>query len=125
MIVLRIFRLNGIETRRITPPEGGMWELGNFEGDNIYINGTIMAPFDEQFHFIFTTEPGIIWPFSERCDPPIPWDPNSEDPGRQFWESREGWISSYTQPFLIDYIKVYQDEYQRKEKVVSKWHPLK
>jgi hypothetical protein len=33
--VLLILRLDGIETRRIIPPEGGMWELGGFEGDNI------------------------------------------------------------------------------------------
>ena len=111
-----IFRLDGIETRRITPPEGGMWEFGGFEGDNIYKDGNIMAPFDQDFHFILSTAPGVVWPFSSKCDPPIPWDPESEDPGKQFWEAREEWISSFTQPFLIDYIKVFQDDYQRKEK---------
>ena len=105
-------RLDGEETRRITPPEGGMWELGGFEGDNIYEDGNVMAPFDQEFHFILSTAPGVTWPFSN-CDPPMPWDPNSEDPGRQFWESRDDWISSFNQPFLIDYIRVYQDDYQR------------
>ena len=46
MIILILVRLNGNETWQITPPESGMWELGDFEDDNIYENGTIMAPFD-------------------------------------------------------------------------------
>ena len=28
------------------PPAGGFWELGGFEGENIWSNGTRMAPFD-------------------------------------------------------------------------------
>ena len=108
-----IFRLDGEETRRITPPKGGMWELGNFKGENIYADGGLMAPFDQEFHFILSTAPGVVWPFEPNCNPPMPWDPNSSDPGKQFWEAREEWISSFTQPFLIDYIKVFQDKYQR------------
>ena len=90
-----------------------MWEYGGFEGDNIYENGTRMAPFDKEFYFILSSAPGIRWPFGDKCEPPRPWNPDSEDPGKQFWESREDWIKSFTQPFLIDYVKVYQDEYQR------------
>ena len=110
------FRLDGEETRRITPPEGGMWELGNFTGPNIYEDGTIMAPFDEEFYFILSTAPGVMWPWSDNCDPLHPWDPESEDPGRQLWEARETWLPTFQQPFMIDYIKVYQDEYQRSGK---------
>jgi hypothetical protein len=74
-----------------------------------------MAPFDQDFHFIISTAPGVSWTFSSRCDPLRPWDPESEDPGKQLWEAKEEWISYFTQPFLIDYIRVFQDDYQRKE----------
>ena len=93
-----------------------MWELGGFEGKNIYQDGNIMAPFDEEFYFILETAPGVNWPFSASCIPSRPWDPNSEDPAKQFWEAREEWISSWAQPFLIDYVRVYQDENQRMKK---------
>ena len=106
--------MNAKETWRITPPEGGMWEMGHFEGNNIYENGTRMAPFDEEFYFIISTMPGAPWPFQENCEPHRPWNPDSEDPGKQFWETREEWMPSFTQPLMIDYIKVYQDKYQRK-----------
>jgi len=116
------FILDGNETRRIAPGEGGMWEYGmengGFEGDNIYKNGTIMAPFDQDFYIIISTDPGRYWPYTTTTDPPTPWDPNSEDPCRQFWEARDSWLSSFTQPYLIDYVKVYQDAYQRKQKYV-------
>lgn len=38
----------------VSPPEGGFWEMGNFEGENIWRNGTRMAPFDQPviFHSI-------------------------------------------------------------------------
>ena len=71
-----------------------------------------MAPFDEEFYFIFSTAPGVMWPWASWCEPRNPWDPESNDPGRQFWEARETWMPSFKQPFMIDYVKVYQDEYQ-------------
>jgi len=33
----------------VDPPAGGFWELGSpFEGENPWINGTQMAPFDQK-----------------------------------------------------------------------------
>lgn len=31
----------------VSPPAGGFWEMGGFEGENIWSNGTRMAPFDQ------------------------------------------------------------------------------
>jgi beta-glucanase (GH16 family) len=30
------------------PPPGGFWELGGFEGENLWISGTNLAPFDKR-----------------------------------------------------------------------------
>lgn len=29
------------------PPPGGFWELGGFNGQNLWNSGTVMAPFDQ------------------------------------------------------------------------------
>jgi hypothetical protein len=33
---------------RLFPPPGGFWELGGFEGENLWISGTNLAPFDQR-----------------------------------------------------------------------------
>lgn len=30
------------------PPAGGFWELGGFDGENLWSSGTILAPFDQR-----------------------------------------------------------------------------
>jgi hypothetical protein len=30
------------------PPAGGFWELGGFEGENLWISGSNLAPFDQR-----------------------------------------------------------------------------
>ena len=33
---------------QVYPPAGGFWEMGGFQGDNLWQNGTNMAPFDQR-----------------------------------------------------------------------------
>jgi hypothetical protein len=35
------------------PPAGGFWELGGFQGQNLWSGGTVMAPFDQKVYFFF------------------------------------------------------------------------
>ena len=42
------FTVDGEEIGRVTPPQGGFWEYGNFTGDNLWENGEHMAPFDQE-----------------------------------------------------------------------------
>jgi hypothetical protein len=35
------------------PPAGGFWELGGFNGQNLWSAGTVMAPFDQQVLITF------------------------------------------------------------------------
>ena len=30
------------------PPPGGFWELGGFQGENLWISGSNLAPFDQR-----------------------------------------------------------------------------
>ena len=41
------FSIDGHEIGAVYPPEGGFWELGGFNGHNIWEHGTKMAPFDQ------------------------------------------------------------------------------
>lgn len=42
------FKVDGEEHGSVYPPEGGFWELGGFQGQNPWAEGTKMAPFDEK-----------------------------------------------------------------------------
>ncbi len=42
------FTLDGELTGEVYPPDGGFWELGGFSGNNIWENGSKMAPFDKE-----------------------------------------------------------------------------
>lgn len=35
---------------KIVLPPGGFWELGQFQGANPWVNGTHMAPFDQEVY---------------------------------------------------------------------------
>lgn len=41
------FCVDGREIGKV-PVENGMWARGKFQGDDIWANGTKMAPFDEE-----------------------------------------------------------------------------
>jgi len=41
------FTVNGNEVGTVTPPNGGFWQMGGFQGNNIWANGAKTAPFDK------------------------------------------------------------------------------
>jgi len=103
------FLFDGVETYRLTAPgqPGGLWDMAGFQGENIYQEGGPMAPWDQEFHFIISFSSGT-WPFYDHCDPPAPWGHDSQDKKREFWHRREDWLPQWEQPFMIDYIRVFQ-----------------
>ena len=42
------FYVDGEETGSLYPPEEGFWELGGFQGQNLWAGGEKMAPFDQE-----------------------------------------------------------------------------
>lgn len=46
------FFVDSIEIGVIAVEDGGFWKMGQFYGNNIWANGTKMAPFDEEVRYI-------------------------------------------------------------------------
>ncbi|XP_057370125.1 beta-1,3-glucan-binding protein-like isoform X1 [Daphnia carinata] len=103
----------------VYPPAGGFWKLGGSSGTNIWQNGTIMAPFDKQFHFIFKVAAGGDY-FPDRClnyndqgeVTPKPWSTADTVQMKPFWEARNQWYPTWTRNpedshMLVDYIRVW------------------
>ena len=86
--------------------------MAGYSGENIYRGGTALAPFDREFYFILSAQSGG-WPFNDYCEPAPPWRGNSETKRREFWEARDQWLHTWSQPFSIDYIRVYQSIQQK------------
>jgi len=101
----------------VTPPQGGFWELGEFQGDNIWANGEKMAPFDQEFYFILNLAVGGNY-FPDGCsngdNGEKPWV-GGFVPGsmKSFWEARGDWMKTWNNlqdedsALKIDYIKVW------------------
>ncbi len=111
------FSVDGVQIGSVSPPEGGFWELGGFPGDNIWADGTQMAPFDQDFHFLLNVAVGGNF-FPDGCDNANgekPWA-GRDQPGamKNFWEANEVWYPTWTQDLgddsamKVDYIRVYQ-----------------
>ena len=100
----------------IYPPEGGFWELGEFDGQNIWGDGTKMAPFDKDFYIILNLAVGGNF-FPDGCvngNGDKPWA-GQFVPGamKSFWEAKDQWEKTWNMntkdPTLqIDYIRVYK-----------------
>jgi len=94
------------------PPAGGFWEMGGFEGKNVWEYGTKMAPFDRDFYFILNVAAGGNF-FSDECENlngPKPWA-GKWVPGamKSFWEGRDQWQPTWSDQsaLVVDYVKVW------------------
>jgi hypothetical protein len=100
----------------ITPPSGGFWELGGFNGNNPWAGGEQMAPFDQEFYFILNLAVGGNF-FPDGCingNGEKPWT-SGFVPGsmKSFWEARDVWMPTWNNlqdediALKIDSIKVW------------------
>ncbi|ENN72429.1 hypothetical protein D910_04835 [Dendroctonus ponderosae] len=111
------FYVDDKETGRISPPEGGFWELGNFSDDDVsnpWVDGTNSAPFDAQFYLIMNLAVGGTSFFSDSFtnEGGKPWSNSSPNATIEFWEGRNQWMPTWNLPsdgshFLIDYVRVW------------------
>ena len=51
------FYVDGQQIGKVTPPNGGFWQLGAFSGNNIWASGSKMAPFDQSVSHIYKILP--------------------------------------------------------------------
>ena len=94
------------------PPAGGFWEMGGFEGENVWKYGSAMAPFDRDFYFILNVAAGGNF-FSDECENlngPKPWT-GKWVPGamKSFWEGRDQWQPTWGEEssLVVDYVRVW------------------
>lgn len=117
------FTVDGAEIGNVSPPEGGFWELGEFDQDawreNPWQGRSKMAPFDQAFYLKFnlavggTGVAGSGTFFEDEYvngSGPKPWNNTSPTAYRDFWEGREQWLSTWNgddTAMQVDYIRVY------------------
>jgi len=99
----------------LSPPDGGFWEYGGFAGENLWKNGSKMAPFDEDFYLIINIAVGGSY-FPDWCtngNGDKPWSGHKTNGSmKHFWEARNDWLATWNlgtddNAFIIDYIKVW------------------
>ena len=96
----------------------GFWSRGGFSWsglENPWINGTIMAPFDEEFYIIMNNAVGGTAYFQDKFDNRNggkPWLNSSSRSRADFWNGRSQWESSWSRQtdqshVKVDYVRVY------------------
>jgi len=109
------FLIDDLEMGHVNPPEGGFWQLGEFSGNNIWSDGSKMAPFDQNFYFIINVAVGGNF-FPDGCTNAYgnkPWD-GYNVPGsmKRFWEARQNWLPTWDmgsdeRALKVDYTRVW------------------
>ncbi|XP_066259304.1 beta-1,3-glucan-binding protein-like [Euwallacea similis] len=104
-------------TGTITPPDGGFWELGEFDKtsvDNPWAGGSKMAPFDQEFYLIINLAVGGVNFFSDDFINAggKPWSNTSPTAPSDFWKGKSQWIPTWNMGtddshLIIDYVRVY------------------
>lgn len=98
---------------------GGFWERGNFAESGVpnpWVDATIMAPFDEEFHLIINMAVGSTSFFSDYAENEgyaKPWSNKSPYPARDFWNAKADWLPTWNYninddaDLQVDYIRAY------------------
>lgn len=97
----------------------GFWNRGNFASSglpNPWTQGTIMAPFDQEFYIIMNLAVGGTAYFDDSFvnrNNPKPWWNNSPRASADFWEGRGGWDPTWERAHTdfshmkVDYVRVW------------------
>ncbi|XP_077294227.1 beta-1,3-glucan-binding protein-like [Arctopsyche grandis] len=115
------FSIDNVEIGRMTPPAGGFWQHGNFNGlapgtENPWRFGSKMAPFDQEFYFIMNLAVGGTNYFPDNASNPggKPWNNNSPTAMKDFYEKRGTWLPTWnlgdggeTRSLQVDYVRVW------------------
>ncbi|XP_055641211.1 beta-1,3-glucan-binding protein-like [Toxorhynchites rutilus septentrionalis] len=112
--------VNGEATQTFEAGEG-FWKRAGFDKRNLenpWRSATKMAPFDQEFHFIFNVAVGGVngyFPDSAKNPTAKPWLNSSPNAATNFWDGRSNWLPSWNlekndgkdAALQIDYIKVW------------------
>lgn len=113
------FLINDVETGKVTPPDGGFWELGRLNKTETACpwrgSSSRMAPFDDEFFIILNLAiGGATFPDFVAINIPgnKPWTNGADTAPTDFWKARDRWIPTWNMNkddyhFKIDYVKVW------------------
>lgn len=101
----------------------GFWKRAGFDENknlkNIWQNGTLMAPFDQEFHLIINLAVGGTNFFpdnAENAGGNKPWKNSSPNPEKEFWDNKEQWLPTWnmnndekSSALQVDYIKIWSE----------------
>ncbi|XP_055958924.1 beta-1,3-glucan-binding protein [Patella vulgata] len=88
-----------------------IWDMFNLKGDNPWVNGTKIAPFDKEFYLILNVAVGgTTSMFSDSFTYPYtkPWKNSDARPMANFWAGRNLWLPSWhgdDVAMIIDYVE--------------------
>ncbi|CRK95822.1 CLUMA_CG009274, isoform A [Clunio marinus] len=96
----------------------GFWVRGGWQSsiwENPWADGTIMAPFDQQFYIIMNLAVGGVNFFAdgfENRNSPKPWRNDSPTAPRDFWNARSEWEPTWNRTsedshMQVDYVRVW------------------
>lgn len=96
----------------------GFWDRGSFWSsglENPWTQGTVMAPFDQEFYIIMNLAAGGTNYFADSftSNPPKPWSNGSPRASADFWEGRSGWEPTWNRNrnedshMQVDYVRVW------------------
>lgn len=97
--------------------EGGFFQRGAFEEPNIWLEGGLNAPFDQEFFFVLNLAVGG----TNNYFPDVgnangkPWRNDATYAIRDFWRGRDQWLDTWnldayddlSSALLVDYVRVY------------------
>lgn len=96
----------------------GMFATGQFSNKvdanaSAFINpwsaGLFNAPFDQPFYLIISNAVGSTNRWFKGTDGDKPWTDDSQTAPKEFWEARDQWFPTWTQPALqVKSVKMYQ-----------------
>ncbi|KAJ8912606.1 hypothetical protein NQ315_000475 [Exocentrus adspersus] len=112
-----IFYVDGEEIGKVSPSDGGFWELGELNRtglNNPWTGCSKMAPFDQEFYIIINLAVGGIKWFPDDATNAggKPWNNKSPRAMSDFWEGLEQWLPTWKLEtddthLQIDHVRVW------------------
>ncbi|XP_076106848.1 beta-1,3-glucan-binding protein-like isoform X2 [Mytilus galloprovincialis] len=118
------FTIDGEELLKTVPPQGGFWELGEFDKNqpgmtNPWRGASKMAPFDQEFYLIMNVAVGGIGFFPDtwsNTPSAKPWSDKSEFTARDFYRAKNQWYPTWNADnndgedaaLKVNYVKVWK-----------------
>ncbi len=103
--------IDGVPVLQV-PINESFWHRGGWDAnptlDNPWVDGGLDAPFDQRFYLIINLAVGGTngyWPDGIGGKP---WTDDSPHAANDFWNAVDSWYPTWTSPFEVDYVRVYQ-----------------